>query len=88
MDSKYPTETPEHTRTTQRHIPEYGILHSHQCQNFKYYILFHIFIYSEYRVLFSSSSSSSVQQASSEYAAWLVLLLYVHLSFSVFSETR
>jgi hypothetical protein len=32
------SETSVHTRSTQRHIPEDGILHSHCCENLKSYI--------------------------------------------------
>jgi hypothetical protein len=32
------SETSVHTRSTQRHIPEEGILHSHRCENLKSYI--------------------------------------------------
>jgi hypothetical protein len=32
------TETSLHTRSTRRHIPEYGILHSHRRENLKSYI--------------------------------------------------
>jgi hypothetical protein len=32
------SETSVHTRSTRRHIPEKGILHSHRRENLKYYI--------------------------------------------------
>jgi hypothetical protein len=31
--------TSVHTRSTHRHIPEDGILHSHRCENLKSYIM-------------------------------------------------
>jgi hypothetical protein len=33
------SETSVHTRSTRRHIPEDGILHSHRCENLKSYII-------------------------------------------------
>jgi hypothetical protein len=36
-------ETSVHTRSTQRHISEEGILHSHRCENLKSYILILLF---------------------------------------------
>jgi hypothetical protein len=38
MEAIRSTETSVHTRSTRRHIPEDGILHSHRCENFKFYI--------------------------------------------------
>jgi hypothetical protein len=35
MEMIHSSETSVHTRTTQRHIPENGILHSHCCENLK-----------------------------------------------------
>jgi hypothetical protein len=32
------SETSVHTGSTQRHIPEDGILHSHRCENLKSYV--------------------------------------------------
>jgi hypothetical protein len=32
------SETSVHTRSTQSHFPEDGILHSHRCENLKYYM--------------------------------------------------
>jgi hypothetical protein len=37
MDAKCSSETSVHTRSTQRHIPENGILHSHRRENLKSY---------------------------------------------------
>jgi hypothetical protein len=37
------SETSAHTRSTRRHIPEDGILHSHRRENLKTYILFNYF---------------------------------------------
>jgi hypothetical protein len=38
MEAICSSETSVHTRTTQPHIPENGILHSHRRENLKYYI--------------------------------------------------
>jgi hypothetical protein len=35
MEAIRSSETSVHTRSTQRHIPEDGILHSHRCENLK-----------------------------------------------------
>jgi hypothetical protein len=40
------SETSVHTRSTRRHIPEDGILHSHRCENHKSYNLWHCYIIS------------------------------------------
>jgi hypothetical protein len=37
MEAIRSSETSVHTRSTQRHIPEDGILHSHRCENLKSY---------------------------------------------------
>jgi hypothetical protein len=43
MEAIYSSETSVHTRSTRRHFPEDGILHSHHCENLKSYktILFY-----------------------------------------------
>jgi hypothetical protein len=38
MEAIRSSETSVHTRSTQRHIPDDGILHSHRCENLKSYI--------------------------------------------------
>jgi hypothetical protein len=35
MEARLSSETSVHTRSTRRHIPEDGILHSHRCENLK-----------------------------------------------------
>jgi hypothetical protein len=47
MEALCSSETSVRTRSTQRHIPEYGILRSHRCENLKSYTM--IAIYSENR---------------------------------------
>jgi hypothetical protein len=37
MEAIHSSETSVHTRSTRRHIPEYGIIHSHRCGNLKSY---------------------------------------------------
>jgi hypothetical protein len=37
MEAILSSETSVHTRSTHRHIPEDGILHSHRCENLKSY---------------------------------------------------
>jgi hypothetical protein len=37
MEAIRSSETSVHTRSTQRHIPEDGILHSHRCENLRSY---------------------------------------------------
>jgi hypothetical protein len=37
MEAILSSETSVHTRSTQRHMPEDGILHNHLCENFKSY---------------------------------------------------
>jgi hypothetical protein len=37
MEAIRPSKTSVHTRSTRRHIPEDGILHSHHCENLKSY---------------------------------------------------
>jgi hypothetical protein len=39
MEAIHSSETSVYTRSTQRHIPEDGILHSHRCKNLKSYKL-------------------------------------------------
>jgi hypothetical protein len=39
MEAIYSPETSVHTRSTRRHIPEDGILHSHRCENLKSLII-------------------------------------------------
>jgi hypothetical protein len=34
------SEASVHTRSTRRHIPENGILHSHRCENLKSYMTY------------------------------------------------
>jgi hypothetical protein len=43
MEAIRPSETSVHTRSTRRHIPEDGILHSHRRENFRSYILLLVF---------------------------------------------
>jgi hypothetical protein len=38
MEATRSSETSVHTRSTRRHIPEDGILHSHRCENLKSYL--------------------------------------------------
>jgi hypothetical protein len=38
MEAISSSETSVHTRCTQRHIPEDGILHSYCCENLKFYM--------------------------------------------------
>jgi hypothetical protein len=37
------SETTDHTRSTRRHIPEDGILHSHRHENLKSYNQYHVY---------------------------------------------
>jgi hypothetical protein len=47
------SETSVLTKNTRRKIPENGFLHSHRCENFKSYIIYHIFaIFSAMRFFF------------------------------------
>jgi hypothetical protein len=43
MEAIRSSEALVHTRSTQRHIPEDGILHSHRCDSLKSYIEFQSF---------------------------------------------
>jgi hypothetical protein len=45
------SETSVHTRSTRRHIPEDGILHSHRYENFKSYS---VILYIKHRVQFEA----------------------------------
>jgi hypothetical protein len=48
MEALRSSETSDHTRSTRRHIPEDGILHSHRCENLKYYndnVSFRVMLY-------------------------------------------
>jgi hypothetical protein len=54
MEAIHSPETSVHTRSTRRHIPEDGILHSHRREDLKSYIIIIIII-----IIISSSSSSS-----------------------------
>jgi hypothetical protein len=40
MESIHFSETSVHTRSTQRHIPQDGILHSYRCESLKSYVKF------------------------------------------------
>jgi hypothetical protein len=42
MEAICSSETSVHTRSTRRHIPEHGILHSHRRDNLKYYTDFNV----------------------------------------------
>jgi hypothetical protein len=60
METTRTSETSVHTRSTRRHIPEDGILHSHRRENLKFYILIRLFSSSSFIIslhLFGSLSS-------------------------------
>jgi hypothetical protein len=40
MEAIRSSETAVHTRSTRRHVPEYGIFHSHRRENLKSYVVF------------------------------------------------
>jgi hypothetical protein len=55
FEAIHSSKTSVHTRSTRRHIPEDGILHSHHCENLKSYILI---LFSHHRLQSSHFPSS------------------------------
>jgi hypothetical protein len=67
-EATHTSETSVLTRTTRRHIPEYGILHSHCLQNFKSYRYYFRFIkqllYADSQCIMTYSLSAMIKRTS------------------------